>query len=142
MTKRRRGQRGAAMVEFAIVLFLLLSVIMAGFEFDRMLMSYTSLANAARVGVRYAIVHGATRSATVGDPPITASNDSTVIAYVKSWAKLGFLDPNSLTVAVSTTGGTTPGSTVNVTVTYPYTPLTFVPLSLTLRASSSGIIVF
>lgn len=137
------------MVEFAIVLFLLLSVIFAGLEFDRMLMVYTSVANSARVGARYAIVHGSSRTGT-GDPKSGATDGSSVVAVVKNWAKIGFLDPAKLTVAVEYPGsvdpkvdpGNTPGSIVVVTVTYPYDPLTFLPMSVNLRSTTRGVIVF
>ena len=141
MKKRTHARRGGALVEFAVVLILLLSVIFASLEFDRMLMSYTSLANAARVGVRYAVVHGSNRTNT-GDPRIAVADDPVVTGIVKSWARLGFLDPDNLTVSVQTIGGITPGSRVVVTVSYPYAPLTFIPMNVTLRASSRGLIVF
>jgi hypothetical protein len=129
------------MVEFAIVLFLLLSVIFAGFEFDRMMMVYTTLANSARVGVRYAIVHGSNRTGT-GDPPSGAANDPIVTGVIKDWAKIGFLNVNGLDVAVEYPSGNTPGSPVIVTVTYPYDPLTFIPVSVNLSSTSRGVIVF
>lgn len=117
------------MVEFAVTILLLLTVIFGCFEFDRMLMVYTSVANAARVGVRYAIVHGS-------DNPATDVAD-----VVKDWAKIGFLNPDNLDVAVTGAGGT-PGTPVTVTVQYPYDPLTFIPLGVTLSSTSQGVIVF
>jgi hypothetical protein len=99
--------------------------------------------------VRYAIVHGATRTGT-GDPASGATDPSAVVTSVKSWAGIGFLDPNRLTVAVAYPASANPqsdpgnsvGAAVTVTVTYPYDPLTFLPLSPTLAAVSSGVIVF
>ena len=138
------------MVEFALVLILLLTVILAGLEFDRMLMVYTSVANAAGVGARYAIVHGRSRTGT-GDPESGAVNGGAyVVTAVKGWAALGFLDPAKLNIVVdypSSTNpkvdpGNTPGSKVVVTVTYPYDPLTFFPLNVTLSSTSRGVIVF
>jgi Flp pilus assembly protein TadG len=145
------ARRGGTLVEFAIVLFLLLSVIFAGLEFDRMLMVYTSVANSARVGVRYAIVHGGTRTGTAGTAPASGATDgSGVVAAVKNWAQIGFLDVDKLTVTVQYPGsanplvdpGNSPGSQVVVTVTYPYDPLTFLPVSVNLSSTSRGVIVF
>ncbi len=48
MSSRRHEERGAALVEFALVTMILLTVIIASVEFDRLLLVYTSLANAAR----------------------------------------------------------------------------------------------
>ena len=149
MRSGRRSQHGASMVEFAIVVFLLITVIMAGLEFDRMLMVYNSLTNAACVGVRYAIVHGATRTGT-GDPASGATDTSAVVSSVRSWARLGFLDPDKLNITVSypasadpkTDPGNSVGARVTVAVTYPYDPLTFIPVNPTLKAASSGVIVF
>jgi Flp pilus assembly protein TadG len=150
LRKKRTARRGAAMVEFAIVLVLLLTVVLAGIEFDRMLLVYTSVANAAGVGARYAIVHGSSRTGT-GSPASGAVNGgATVITVVKNWAQLGFLDPAKLNVVVdypSSTNpkvdpGNTPGSQVVVTVTYPYDPLTFIPLNVNLKSTSRGVIVF
>jgi Flp pilus assembly protein TadG len=136
-------------VEFALVVIVLLTVILAGLEFDRMLMVYTSVANAARVGVRYAIVHGRSRTGT-GDPASGATGASNVVTVTKNWAKLGFLNPARLTVQVAYPGstdptvdpGNNPGSTVVVTVTYPYDPLTFLPLTVNVSSTSRGVIVF
>lgn len=139
------------MVEFALVLVLLLSVIFAGLEFDRMLMVYTSLANSARVGVRYAIVHGASRTgAGTTDKASGATNGGNVVTAVKNFAKIGFLNPDNLNVTVTypasanplTDPGNSPGSQVVVTVTYPYDPLTFLPVSVNLSSTSRGVIVF
>ena len=62
-------RRGSELVEFALVSFLLFSVIFAVFEFGRMVLVYNSIANAARVGVRFAEVHGSQRTppTTLGD---------------------------------------------------------------------------
>jgi len=137
------------MVEFALVTMVLLVVTFGGFEFDRMLMAYTSLANAARVGVRYAIVHGSTRTAT-GDAASGATDTSNVVTAVRSYAKLGFLTANNVTVTVdypassdpTVDPGNAPGSTVIVSVSSAYDPLTWLPLRPTLKSTSRGVIVF
>jgi Flp pilus assembly protein TadG len=47
------------MVETAIVVLLALTVLFAIMEFGRALFTYHAISNAARLGTRYAIVHGA-----------------------------------------------------------------------------------
>jgi Flp pilus assembly protein TadG len=72
--KVRRGERGATLVEFAIGATLFLTVMFAVIEFGRALWVHNALADAARRGARYAIVHTAADSAAVknvvvyGDP--------------------------------------------------------------------------
>lgn len=150
MTRRRyrAAQRGSAIIEFAIVAFLLFLVIFACIEFDRMVLAYTSIANAARAGARYAIVHGESRTG-IGDPPSGRTNFSNVVTVVNNFASTGTINPSRLNVSVqypASTSASDPGnrrgSLVIVTVTYPYDPFTVLPLTVNLRASTRGIIVF
>jgi Flp pilus assembly protein TadG len=146
--RRRSARRGATIIEFAIVSFLLFLVIFASFEFDRLMLVYTTMANSARVGARYAIVHGATRTGT-GDPASGATDYSNVVTVVRNHAGAGMLRTANVNVLVQYPASTSPsdpgnsrGSAVVVTVTYLYDPFTFLPLTVTLRSSSRGIIVF
>jgi Flp pilus assembly protein TadG len=146
--KKRSAQRGNTIIEFAFVTVLLMLVILASVEFDRMMLVYTTLANSARLGARYAIVHGATRTGT-GDPASGATNTSNVVTVVKNFAAAGMLQTSNLNVSVEypastsvTDPGNKRGALVIVTVTYPYDPFTALPLTVTLRSSSRGIIVF
>ena len=132
-----------------MVLVLLLSVIFAGIEFDRMLMVYTSMENSAAVGVRYAIVHGGSGGSGTGDPASGFTDTSKVVTAVKYFARLGFLDADKLNITVqypasrfSYGSREQPWIAVVVTVVYPYEPLTWLPLTPTLRATSRGVIVF
>jgi Flp pilus assembly protein TadG len=49
--------RGQTLVEFSLVLTLLLMVLFGIIEFGRALYAYNALANAAREGARYGIIH-------------------------------------------------------------------------------------
>ena len=72
--KIRRGERGSTLVEFAIGATVFLTVMFAVIEFGRALWTHNALADAARRGARYAVVHTAADSAAVknvvvyGDP--------------------------------------------------------------------------
>jgi Flp pilus assembly protein TadG len=58
------GDRGATTIEFALVIPVLIIVLLAGFDFTRALLAYTTITNGSREGVRYAVLHPtATRSA-------------------------------------------------------------------------------
>jgi len=136
-------ERGATLVEFAISVSMALLVMVACVEFDRVLLVYNSLTYAAQRGVRYATVHGSDRTTTAGDPPSGPSDTSHVTAVTKYFAKFGALDSSKLTIKVNyPNGNSNPGSTVTVSVSYPYDPMTYVPISLTLKGYSSGVIVF
>src|SRR4051794_26199419 len=56
MTGNRRGERGASMVEFAIVLPVFLTVVLAGMSLLWVMAARTDLAAAAKAGARYAAI--------------------------------------------------------------------------------------
>jgi Flp pilus assembly protein TadG len=143
--KRRRaaGRRGSSLVEFALISFELLLVIFATIEFCRMVLVYTSIANSAAIGVRYATVHG-------GDGSEASSTD--ICGVVKDYAKVGTLNTANLTCG-GTSGGRivvnwldgsdTPGSRVQVTMVYPYDPfMSVLPLHVNLGSTSTGVITY
>jgi Flp pilus assembly protein TadG len=83
-------------------------------EFGRFIFSYNVLAAATREGARYAMVHGS-KSAS----PATSS---VIETKVRSWA-IG-LETSSLSVTTTWTPDKTPGSTVQVSASYPLSPMT------------------
>jgi Flp pilus assembly protein TadG len=58
-TGSKKSQRGASLVEFTIAATVFLTVTFAVLEFGRALWVYNALADAARKGARYAVVHDA-----------------------------------------------------------------------------------
>ena len=74
MKTSKQGERGAALVEFAIGATVFLMVVFAVLEFGRALWVHNALADAARRGARYAVVNTSASSAAVknvvvyGDP--------------------------------------------------------------------------
>jgi Flp pilus assembly protein TadG len=115
-------------------------------EIGRMLLVYTTVANAARAGVRYATVHGSTRSAgaTVDDASGPGDNPAQVVTVVKNFASGGLLSTSLLVVHVTYPGGSNaPGQYVTISVVYPYDPLiTYFSKTLRLGSTTEGIIVF
>lgn len=55
---RRRGERGASLIEFAMIAPLLFILLFGVIEFARLVGSYTSVWTAAREGARYATTSG------------------------------------------------------------------------------------
>ncbi len=54
---KRSGERGAALVEFAIAALVFLTAVFAVIEFGRLLWVHNALTDAARRGARYAVNH-------------------------------------------------------------------------------------
>jgi Flp pilus assembly protein TadG len=139
-------RRGQTLIEFSVVTLLTVITLLFVVEVGRMVLVYTAVANAARAGVRYAIVHGSTRSA--GATPDSASgpgNDpAQVLTVVKNFAGTGLLSIGLLVVHATYPGASNaPGQPVVVTVVYPYDPLTtYFSKTLRLGSSTQGIIVF
>lgn len=94
----KKNERGAALVEFAIVATVFLSVMFGAIEFGRLFWTHNALRDAARRGVRYAAVR---------------RNDAAGIAAVKKMVVYG--DPNAGAGATPVVSGLT---TNDVQVTY------------------------
>jgi Flp pilus assembly protein TadG len=144
--RRNTSRRGSALVEFALTAFLLLMVIFGVIEMQRMLLVYTTLNNAARVGVRYAITHGQDRASGSGvDGPSSSVDHSQVDTVVKNFASAGLLTTSALVITVDyPDAATRPGDRVRVNVKYTYDPIVrwFKPLQVTLGSTSWGRITF
>lgn len=115
------GERGSALVEFALVSTATLTLMLGIVDFGRALYTYHLVANAARSGTRYAMVRGSTCTVT-GCPATTDS----IQTYVRGLAP--GVDPDSLAVTTiwSSSGGCSdpanqgPGCIVSVQVSYPF----------------------
>jgi Flp pilus assembly protein TadG len=110
------------------------AVVFGAIEMDRLLLAYTSVANAARASVRYAAVHGYFN-------PTTTSEIQTV---AKNFVNMGLIDPSTVTASVSYSNvNHTVGSSVSVTVQAPYAPFTsFFPLNVRLKSTSKASLTF
>lgn len=141
-TRIRRGfrdNRGQNLVEFAVGIILTLAMLFAVIEFGRMMLVYTTLVNAARIGVRYAMVNGS-------DTSTTTTQITNVVNDYLSAAPIATSGSGAATVSVSypASGATTPGNPVEVTVSYTYQPMLnyFGHLNVTLSTQSEGVITF
>jgi Flp pilus assembly protein TadG len=145
---KARDSRGQSLVEFALVAFGLVMLLFGVVEMCRLLLVYNTIANAARVGVRYATVHGP------NNPPGTS-----VASVVNGFLGAATVNPATTTVNVcyaaslstypacsssaGSAAGSSPGWAVTVSVSYPYNPLTgYFPFNVNLASSSQGVITF
>jgi Flp pilus assembly protein TadG len=127
-----RWLRGQAMLETAVSIIVFLTLLLGVIDFGYGLYTYDLVSYAAKIGSRWAIVHGATSGS-----PATASDVQNYIA-----TQIAGLDPSKMQVNTSWSPDNSPGSTVSVQVTYNFSfadPL--VPIkSLTFNASSNAIV--
>ena len=143
---RFAGRRGQGLVEFAVVALMTVIMLLCIVEMGRIVLVATTVANAARAGLRYAVVHGSTRAtgSTVDSASGPGNNPAQVVQAVKNFASAGPLTTSLLVINVTYQGASNdPGQYVNVTVVYPYDPLTnYFSHSLRLGSAAQGIIVY
>ena len=117
MHSRWRRQRGQSLVETALMIVVVFTVVLWIFELSWLMYTYSVLADAANEGVRYAIVHSG------GDPAGTQ-------AKVKAFAGASMHDVNAISTSVTfPDNSSAPPNRVQVTVTYTYIP--FLPRFIT-----------
>jgi Flp pilus assembly protein TadG len=117
---RARRERGAALIETALTLPLLLLVSVSILEFGRAYQHWQILTNAAREGARVAVLPGA--------------DTGMVEARVRAYIEAGVLsDPDTASVELSQTqvsiGGGDTASASTVLVTYPFQFIVLQPVA-------------
>jgi Flp pilus assembly protein TadG len=135
------GQRGDVLVEFALAGMLGSLFLFAIIDFGRAIFTYNLVANGARLGTRYAMVHGS--ACTLAGCPAQPSDVQT---YVRS--KSSGVDTSSLTVSTSWAAGTNcttspykgPGCLVTVTVSYPFKYILPFVKTVTMSSTSKFVI--
>jgi hypothetical protein len=148
--RRLWSERGQATIEFALVIVLLFVVVFSIIETIFFVSTYNVLANSAKEGVRYAIVHGANNGSPMPAtctllsctcpctdidgppaPPGTIPGYGSTYGVVKTFAQYSMHDVtgSNLTVTVNYLDPGTAARAANATpnrvqvvVTYPYKP--------------------
>jgi Flp pilus assembly protein TadG len=140
-----RRRRGTAQIEFLLSFFTIMFVIYGVIELSMAVYAMSVLANSAREGTRYAIVHGARNGSCSGPntPACTDPSGANVQAVVSDYARFSLHDTSGMTVNVSwPDGNVDQGSRVQVDISYAYVPWIKLPwVSPTLKASSQAHIV-
>lgn len=124
MRTRLKNQRGAALIETAITLPIILLVSVGIFEFGRAFQTWQVLTNAAREGARIAILSDTT--------------DEQVRTAVKDYMRSGGLSlADSPLVDIGVVRNVPMGATnaSNITITYPFS---FIALNPVVRLVSDG----
>lgn len=148
--RARRDEAGQAQVEFALSILFVLLLIFGIFELSMLLYTYNVMADAAKEGVRYAIVHGSLSSSpcTAGCTAVTGTPAQGGV--VETYAQASFHDITGMTVsltypdpATTTIPSNGAPNRVRVVVAYPYSPLLNLGWpTVTVRAASEGRIAF
>lgn len=119
--KKAQLKQGQALVEFALVIPVLILILMGVFDLGRGIYAYNVVASAAREGARYGIL----------DPNNTAIIQSTAKANTAA------LDQSQITVNSQCSPNCNAGSSVSVTVTYTFRPVTAFFATFTVTGKST-----
>lgn len=115
LTERIKNQKGAALVEFAIVLPLLLVLVFGMIEFSIMFYDKAVITNASREGARAGIVYSYPNRITEGEIEATVGN------YVSNkLITFGATTPSAEEMTTVTGQCANAGDVVTVAVTFPY----------------------
>jgi Flp pilus assembly protein TadG len=143
ISARRDGEEGTGMVEFALVASVLFMLIFGIMDAGRALFAYDAVAQAARLGSRFAMVRGNSCSGLSGGCPASSNDIQTYLRSVEPG-----LNSSSLTATAVCSGGGTlvapcdVGVNVTVRVAYSFSFVTpFTPLSWTMHSSSQVVVV-
>ena len=125
LTRLRKNERGAALIEAAVTIPLILLISVAIFEFGRAYQTWQVLTNAAREGARVAVISGTT--------------DADVRAAVNNYMSIGqlgtvadsYIDVNRTAPLGSNTGS-------QITVRYPFSFMVLGPVVRLVNPSSSA----
>ena len=148
--KSKSCSKGQALVEFALTVVFVMLLMLAAIEMMIFIYTYSVLADAAKEGVRYAIVHGtgvgASNCSGPGGAGVTCTDSSAanVITVVTNYTSLSFHDSSAMTVTpdYQDTSSVAPNR-IRVTIAYDYQPIFGLGWpTVRLYAAAEGRIVF
>lgn len=130
LPRRLRSERGAELIELALVLPILLLVFAAIVDFGLLMQRMLTLNNAAREGARIAVLPGYTQTDV----------QNRVTQYVREGTGDSTLTPTTVLtpVSVDPPGTTPPFPAAQVTVTMTHSYFVLGPVSTLISGSSSG----
>lgn len=130
---------GVTLIEFAAILLLLLLTILLGImEVGRAVMSYHTLYQAVSEGARLASVNGSTSGSPPGPRPSAEVDPLIKQRVIDAAVELPLTLSN---VQVAWTPDNRPGSTVSVSASFLYQPVTLGWTSFNLSSGSSAVIL-
>lgn len=152
--RKQQGQRGATMVEFSLTLLTVIFVLFLLFEFSLWIYCYNVMANAAKAGVRYAVVHGSGLSSSSQSGPapgsgsaspgnsVCGTNVSDVVTEVNKWASFSIYKTTAMSITICYLDGTNAApNRVQVKVSNPVTTFFSIFTTPPVTATAQGRIV-
>jgi hypothetical protein len=155
---QKNGEAGSALVEFALAIVIILTVLFGIIDMGRAAFAYHWVSNAPRMATRYAMVRGSSCSTLLSgcesgagscgyshNPPLNGACQSDVEAYIKGNADGIDTSPSALTVTTLCDVGSnffqplpcSPGQGVIVHVQYTFSFVSpLVPLTWNMTSSS------
>ena len=132
--------RGATQIEFILSILTILFVIFWMWELIMVVYTMNVLSDAAKEGVRYAIVRGGGIDSSYQSGP---GNTTAVEDRVKDYARFSLHDISAINVLVTYPDASNEApSRVRVEVQYNFVPYTALPVMPLLRAAAEGRIVY
>ncbi len=120
-----REEDGAVQVESALCYGIIFVLMLGVMQFCMMIYTYGVYAEAARVGVRYAVAHGTDNSSSCSGPTVGCSDSAgaNVITAVKTYAA-GYISavPGMQISASYPDSSSTPPSRIVIKINYTYVP--------------------
>jgi len=144
LAARLRSEQGSVAVETSISFMVMILFLFGIMECCMMAYTYASLEDAAREGVRYAIVHGADSSSCEGPSTGCDATAANIKTDVSTYAGKFVGNLTGMVVTVSYPDGTSTAlSRVQVSVTQTYQPIFKLPgTSHVMTVSSAGRILY
>jgi hypothetical protein len=139
-----RGEQGSVAIEGAVSLMVLVTITVGFLELCVMSYTYSVMAESAREGVRYAIVHGTDSSSCSGPSTGCDATAANVKSDVAAYAANFSTRLSNMVVTVTYPDGTSTGtSRVQVSIRETYQPAFHVPgVTPTLTFTSAGRILY
>lgn len=118
---KENSERGIIAVEFALILPVLMLILIATIEAGLVMYDYIIITNASREGARWGIISDNNPGSLPWSCSGTGTTPTTPCGVANNFASTLLISYASTNLPTTTaTGGGTPGSTVTVTTSYPY----------------------
>lgn len=132
------------MIETALSVLVVVFVMFWMWELIMALYTYSVLSDAAKEGVRYAIVHGTGNSSCDGPSTGCDSTAANTVAKIRDYAGYSLHDISAITISVTyPDSSSAAGNRVKVAVSYLYVPYINLPWGVpTLKTGATGRIVY
>lgn len=139
LARRARGDRGAVQIEFILSFLITIFIMFAMWELVMIVHTMNVLSDAAKEGIRCAIVSGRSCDTIPAGCPFGSDK---IKCRVWSFARLSFHDMSGMTITMTPSTIPAAGERVRIVISYPFVPFTALPFNPTIPAAAEGRVVF